>query len=386
VPRRLGNFYLVGLFALGACTGALNAINLPKDVTSESPGDSPGDQQIISRPQIVQLYEATPNSRTSTVIDLVASISGAYDSYCIKINSDDVGTCNWIVGDYPGTVNTGGAIGAVEVRLWLRNKTLVSDPMLASFFRQTWSSENPNINLSVDLLTNEEASLVSLMIDGTQYCNGVLINEHYVLTAAVCVGGGGANTVELRYGSTDRSAPIDISVSSNVTSHPNFKNFFETASGVAENDLALIRVDPAILTIPDVIEFATIAGAHSQLTAVDSTLAVAGWVRPHWGTYSISIIARAESGVVISSAQWLDYSGLPTVSGLRSFFVGLDDSSCNSYWTIPGTPVFAYGNGGERYLVGVTQYSPEGICSAAVTDLSQYTDWISENSETMYFY
>ncbi|XP_055611982.1 brachyurin-like [Uranotaenia lowii] len=227
-------------------------------------------------------------------------------------------------------------------------------------------------------------SAVGLLISGTSdhtFCGGVLISTRFILTAARCVVG--TNTITVLAGASDMTRIVDVipvlNIPSHIIIHPNYSSFFN------RDDLAIIQLSRPIVA-SDLVQIANLPRRyHVPFTFNGWNSTIVGWGSS--GNRENEPLPQQHlqhaHGEIISNF----------VCGLSHSFVREGHVCTATEFGGPcdgdeGSPIYAEVDG-EKLVLAIHSFHFSGIrgCdrgrSAVNTRLTEYLDWIEQNTDVV---
>uniref|UniRef100_A0A1A9ZF60 Peptidase S1 domain-containing protein n=1 Tax=Glossina pallidipes TaxID=7398 RepID=A0A1A9ZF60_GLOPL len=208
---------------------------------------------------------------------------------------------------------------------------------------------------------------VSLQIEGSHFCGGSILNEHYILTAAHCFGGA-INEEELaaallvRVGSLDWAKGGDLVKVKRVVIHDD--------NGYFKNDVALLELDEP-LKFSDHIQ--------SIEMSKDEVPSGAEVIVSGWGIASKSVLPEHLQWTTLKAISRTECSKFLSETTYK-----LDNMICLAHGDGQGVCTGDSGGGGvyNGKLVGVASFVVHGCHSSSPNGyarVSKHYDWIVDN-------
>ncbi len=217
----------------------------------------------------------------------------------------------------------------------------------------------------------DASGVARLYLDGRPFCDGSIIAEDWLLTAAHCVDTvGSATDLTIRTGSTDLAKGTERGVAETIV-HEGWRH------GYLVNDIALVRlVATATATAVRTVKLAVCADAAKIVPSAAVT--VVGW-----GATDASDEATQSTILEEASAGVLDcdpFDGYQNLDQKSVVCVGEPDGSRHSCKGDSGGPLFMTSGAGSRTQIGLDSWgwSPCGAAGkpSVFTRVDRYLDWI----------
>ncbi|MGH9139345.1 MAG: DUF1986 domain-containing protein, partial [Acidimicrobiales bacterium] len=220
---------------------------------------------------------------------------------------------------------------------------------------------------------------VAIIVDGAQYCGGVLVTEDAVLTAAHCTDGVDAGdmlivagTVDLDDGDAQRREVVD------VRQHEDYDDI------TTENDISVLRLSEP-MELSDTVAAATIPDAETEaeITEEGDPAFVTGFGATDENGPPSDVLLEAEVDVYDDEhcEDNYDRDG-DEVFGETQVCAGIDAGGVDSCYGDSGGPLVApTPDGGVFYLIGLVSWGAGcGVPERPTihTQVTQFVDWLGE--------
>lgn len=209
------------------------------------------------------------------------------------------------------------------------------------------------------------------------FCGGTLLDERNVLTAAHCVVGSRANSMQVLVGTQSLvSGGRRVNVT-RVTWHPDFLRATGAAGGFLQNDVAVLRLQTPVTDVPTVRIAASVAEEETWSSPGDRLL-VMGWGALTFDTGGPEVLYQADlpKNDLADCNALTFYGGSLTEKNIcAGRLTGAGKSAC---YGDSGGPLISRGPDGAPLQVGVVSGGPEvcGDLPGYFARVGALADWI----------
>jgi len=219
---------------------------------------------------------------------------------------------------------------------------------------------------------------VGLLIDGSGFCGGTIINANTILTAAHCLDG--AVTISVTAGDHDRNVVEGSEQtirSSKLIIHPRWNR------NTLDGDLGIIQLSSPLTLNVNVSAIPSLAeNSTSPDPYVNIDLTITGWGKTADGALQpISPVLRTVTVPGISTADCAKTYGNIITNDIVCVSTVGGKGSCNGD---SGGPMTETVNG-RPVQVGIVSFGSSAGCTAGLpagfTRVSSYRQWINDNSK-----